>query len=158
MGEKAAEATRDAARANGEILQRNVETAQEAMRAGLATGAQSIDALSQMMSRAFGMNGANTEIAEQSERHVRAVSDASAALARGAQEAARLWFDLLQCGVRDNLEATTQLVACRSPQDLVALQSRLTRDNLQRFIDSGRQIAQCSTDAINNANSAMHSA
>jgi len=60
--------------------------------------------------------------------------------------------------MRDNLEAACELANCRSAQDLVALQSRITRENLQRFIDTGQIVAQSSSQAIADANGAMQAA
>lgn len=153
--EKTADASRDAARANREILQRNAETAHEAVRSGIEAGAQSLHGLAENMSRSFGMMRPDPELAEQSARNIRAVSEASTALARGSQAASRAWFDLVQSGARANLEAFGELTGCRTIQDLTALQSRLARENLQRFIDSGELIAQATGQAISEASRAM---
>lgn len=158
VAEKTAEASQDAVRANSEIMRRNIETAQDAVMAGLETGMKSVEGLTQTVSRAFGVVSPNTELAEQSAQNVRAISQASTALARGAQEASRAWLDLIQQGVRTNLEALSDLTGCRSMQDVVALQSRVVRQNLQRAIDSGQTIARTSTQAMEEANRAIQSA
>lgn len=153
--ERTADATRDAARAQREILQRNVETAQDAVRSGLEAGAQGLHTLTDSLSRRFVVMRPNPELAAQSARNIRAVSEASTELARGAQEASSAWFDLVQNGVRSNLEAVAELTSCRTMQDLVALQSRLTRDNLRRAIEAGEQITQACGRAIAQASRAI---
>jgi len=153
--DRSAEASRAAARANTEILRTQFETAQQAMRSGLETGMRSLEGLTQNVGRAFGVAAPNTDLAEQSAQNVQAVSQASTALAKGAQDASRAWFELTQKSVRTNLEAISQLAGCRSVQEVMALQSRLVRDNLGQAIESGEAIAQASTEAIREASRAL---
>jgi hypothetical protein len=153
--DKSAEASRAAARANSEILRTQMETAQQAMRSTLETGMRGLEGLTQNVSRAFGVASPDANLAEQSARNVQAVSQASTALARGAQDASRAWFDLTQKTVRTNLEALSELAGCRSVQEVVALQSRVVRDNLGQAIESGEAIARASTDAIREAGRAI---
>jgi hypothetical protein len=151
VAQKTADASKEAVRANSEILRRNVESAQEAVRASAEVGLRSFEGLAQTVSRTFGVTMPNGEVADEASRDVQAISQASTALARGAQEASRAWLELVQQSVRSNLEAMSHLAACRSVPDLVAVQSHIMRDNLQRAIDSGRIAAQASTQAMEEA-------
>jgi len=101
------------------------------------------------------MNNPNPELAEQSAQNIRAVSEASTALARATQEASRVWLDFIQSGVRANLEAFAELTNCRSVQEVTALHSKLSRENLKRLLDSSEQITQTSTQAISDAGRAI---
>src|SRR5689334_9824586 len=108
VADKTADASRAAAKANSEILRTQIETAQHAVRSGLETGMRSIEGLTQNLSRAFGASTPNPDLADQSAKNIQAVSQASTALAKGAQDASRAWFELTQKTVRSNLEALGQ--------------------------------------------------
>jgi hypothetical protein len=155
--DQTAAAGEEAVRANQEIIRTNVEAAQDAMRAGMEASAQAFETMTTMLTRTFGVAAPDGRLAEQSAQNVRAVSQASTALARGAQEASRAWLDLVQQAARTNLEAVSQLAGCRTMNDIVAVQSNLARDNLQRVIDGGEKIARSTALAVEEANRAMHS-
>jgi hypothetical protein len=155
VADKTAEASRAAAKANSEILRTQIETAQHAVRSGLEAGMRSLEGITQNWTRAFGAAAPSPDLAEQSARNVQAVSLASTALAKGAQDASRAWFDLTQRSVRTNLEAMGRFASCRSVQELITLQSNLVRDNLQQAIESGEVMARASSDAIREATRAM---
>jgi hypothetical protein len=155
VADKTAEASRAAAKANSEILRTQIETAQQAVRSGLEAGMRSLEGLTHNWTRAFGAAAPNPDLADQSARNVQAVSQASTALAKGAQDASRAWFDLTQKAVRTNLEAMGQFAGCRSMQELVTLQSNLVRDSLQQVIESGEVVARASSEAIREATRAM---
>lgn len=154
---KTAEASRAAAQANTDILRSQMETAQQAMRSGLEAGARSFEGLTQNWTRTFGVATANPDLAAQSAQNVQVVSQASSVLAKGAQDASRAWFELTQRTMRTNLEALGQFAACRSVQEVVAVQSNLLRDNLQQAIEGGEVIARVSSDTIREATRAMQS-
>lgn len=150
-----AAATEAATQAQSEILQRNVEAAQGALQASVDAGAATLRTWTETVTRALGMATPDGDTAKQSAENVRVVSQASASLARGAQEASRAWLDLVQGGLRSNLEAAGEFTRCRSYPDLVALQSKVTRQNLERLIDQGQLIAQASMNAISEARQAI---
>jgi hypothetical protein len=157
VSDKTADASRAAAKANAEILRTQVETAQHAVRSGFEAGMRTLEGMTDNFARACGVAGPDPGLAEQSARNVEAVSGASAVLAKGAQDAARVWFDLTQRSVRTNLEALGQIARCRSMQELVHVHSDLLRQNLQHVIDSGEAIARASSDAVSEATRAMQS-
>jgi hypothetical protein len=155
VADKTAEASRAAAKANSEILRTQIETCQQAVRSGLEAGMRSLEGMTQNWSRAFGAAAPNPDLAEQSAINVQAVSQASTALAKGAQDASRAWFDLTQKAVRTNLEAMGQFASVRSLQELVTLQSNLVRDGMQQAIESGEAIARAQGEAIREATRAI---
>jgi len=155
VADKAAEGGRAATEANGDILRNHLDTAQQAVRSSLETGARSFEGLTQTLTRTFGVAPPNPDLAERAAQNVQAISQASSALAKGAQDASRAWLDLTQKTVRTNLEAIGQLSACRTIQELAAVHSNLVRDNLQQAIESGDVIARVSSDAIREANRAI---
>lgn len=152
---KTAEAGRAAAKANSDILRGQMETAQQAMRSSLEASARSFEGLTQNWTRTFGVGAPNPELAERSAQNVEAVSQASSVLAKGAQDASRAWLELTQRAMRTNLEALGHFAACRSMQEVMAVQSNLVRDSLQQAIESGEVIARVSSEAIREATQAI---
>jgi len=148
---RTAEAQQDAARANQEFLSSNLETARDALRSGVEASAHAFETVTTSLARTFGMAAPNGEVAEQTAQNVRAVSQASTALARGAQEASRAWFGFIQQASRANLEAMSQFAKCRSMQDIVAVQSDLARASLQQVIDGSETIARSTSAAVQEA-------
>ena len=153
--DKTAEASRAAAKANTEILRIQLETAQQAVRSSLEVGIRSFEGLTQNLTRAFDVATPNPDLAARSAQNVEAVSRASSALAKGAQDASRAWFDLTQKTVRANLDALGKLAGCRSLQDVTALHSALLRDTLQQAIEGGDAIAHAHSTAIQEATRAI---
>ena len=72
------------------------------------------------------------------------MAQASAVLARGAQEVSQELLGLAQERSRTAMEGLNRLAACRSVQALMAAQSDLMRDNLQLAIHTNRRIAALS--------------
>lgn len=155
--EKTAAAGEEALRAGREVLRTNVQTSQDAMLASVEAGKRVIEDFGNVFSRTFGVTTPNPELAEQSARNVQAVSQATMALSRGAQEASRAWFELAQQGVRSNVEAISQIAGCRTLQDVFAVQSNLARENLRRMIEGTETITRSSSQAIEEANRAIQS-
>lgn len=156
MASKTAEAGQAAAKANGEILHSQIETAQKAVRSSLEAGMRSLEEMTQNCTRALGVAAPDPNLAAQSAQNIQAVSQASGALAKGAQDCSRAWFELTQQAVRSNLEAFGRLASCRSMQEVMAVQSNLLRDNLQQVIERGEAITRMSSDAIREAGRAIH--
>ena len=84
------------------------------------------------------------DLARQSSENIGAVSQASTVLASGLQEASREWFGLAREQLAKNIKAFGRLAHCRSPQDLIAVQSELARDNIQQAIETSRRVGQVS--------------
>jgi ABC-type branched-subunit amino acid transport system ATPase component len=82
------------------------------------------------------------ELARKSSQKIGAVSQASAVLAKGAQEISREWFELMREGLAKNLEAMNRLAGCRSVQNLVTVQGEIVRDGASETVKSGRRIAR----------------
>jgi hypothetical protein len=147
--QRTADVSEEAARANGEILRRNVEAAEDVVKTTVEVG---MEGLTRTLSHAFEVVRPDHDLAEQSARNLRAISQASTSLAHVAQEATRAWLGLVRQSARCNLEAAGQLARCRSAPDLFALQTHLMRENLQLAIDAGNAFADVSTRMISEAN------
>src|SRR5215211_4455270 len=145
MTKEAAKASEQFARAGADVLQRGMETTQEALQSGLKSASVMIERLRDQWTAALMPVGERSEdLARRSSQNIEAVSEASTILARGLQEASREWFGLVQERLEKNLDGLNELVRCRSVQDLMAVQSDLMRDSLEQVITTSRRIAELS--------------
>lgn len=126
----------------------------EMVRAGMNVGQQFAGALP----RTFAMVTPDPALVQQSVRNLQAVSQAGAALARGAEDASRVWFDLAQRTARTNLEALGHLAGCRTAHDVMAVQTETARKTLRQMIEGGQSVADCSAQAMQQAIRAMEAA
>ena len=154
---KTADAGAESLRANGEILRQNMEVAEDLARTAVEVGMTSVEGFTRTMSRAMGVARPDGEMADQFAQNLRAISEASPALSRVAQEASRAWLGVVKQTVRNNLEALGEMSRCRTAPDLVALQTRLLRDNLQLAVEAGQNVIDASTQAIAEAGRAVRS-
>lgn len=91
------------------------------------------------------------ELARRSSETFEAVAQASAVLARGAQEVSQELLGLAQERSRTAVEGLNRLAACRSVQALVAAQSDLLRDNVALAIHTNQRIAALSVRVADEA-------
>jgi phasin family protein len=98
------------------------------------------------------------EVAQRSSENIRAVSQASTVLARGAQEVSREFLEVVQDRLTKSLEAANRMVDCRSVPDFMAVQSDVARDNLQQVIDTNRRVAEVSLRTSNEASKIIQAA
>jgi phasin family protein len=153
--EKTAETAQAAAHAGGEILRTHVEAARTVVQTGLETGAKSFEDMTRTWTRALGIVAPDPQFTETSTRNLKAVSEASKALAKGAQDASRAWLELTQKTVRTNVEALGQFAQARSLPELMALQSNLVRGSFEQAIAGDEEIARLSAEAIREATRAI---
>lgn len=139
------EAGEQTARAGADIAQRNSETLQQAWQSGSELATDLTKRSGEQFARAFGLGGEEAEkAAEQSSRNLEAIARSSNILAQGAQEVSRECFELARKTMAHNLDWFDALVRCRTPQELVAAQSKMVRDNLQDLLDTTRRTAEVS--------------
>jgi phasin family protein len=147
-----AEAGEQTARASADVAQRNSETFQHAWESGSELASDIARRSSEQLARAFGIGGEGTEkAAEQSSRNLEAIVRSGNILAQGAQEVSREYFELARKAVAHNFEWFDALARCRTPQDLVAAQSKIWRDNLQDLLDTTRRTAEVSVRIADDA-------
>jgi hypothetical protein len=94
---------------------------EDAMKVGVAN----MQRISEEFSKAFGFSEQAKELTERATKNLEAVTESGAILARGFQEMSREWLELTQERLQKNSEGLTKLAACRSAQDLAAVQSDL---------------------------------
>ncbi|MFZ1895078.1 MAG: phasin family protein [Rhodoplanes sp.] len=132
-----------AARAGTEILQRNVETVQEALHSIAEITARLTERSADQFSHVFGISGEEAhKAAQKSSDNIDAIVHSSAVLAEVAQSISREWANFARERMEQNFTRFDALLRCRSPQDFTAVQSELLRDNLESFLQCARRIAE----------------
>ena len=138
FAEEAAKASEQAMRVGLDIAWRAAEAARE----NIESAVQGFQRATEQLTQAAGPEA--QELTRQSSENVGAVSQASTVLASGLQGASREWFGLARERLAKNIEAFGRLARCRSPQDLIVVQSDLARDNIQQAIETSRRVGQVS--------------
>ena len=145
-------------RASADAARGGAETAQDAMRAGLNTAAQTFQQVTDQFTRTLGFaEPQSQELARKSSQNLEAVTQATSVLAQGAQEISREWFGLAQERLRKNIDGLNALTRCRSVQDMFAVQSDLVRDNLRQVIDNSRRLSEVSVRVAQDATRSFNS-
>jgi hypothetical protein len=152
LTDETAKVSEHVARAGADVLQRGMETTEEALQSTLKSASAVVQRLTDQFTSALMPVGQQSEeLTRRSSQNIEAVSEASTILARGVQDASREWFGLVQDRLEKNLDGINELVRCRSVQDLIAVQSDLMRDNLEQAITTSRRIAQLSVRVADEA-------
>jgi phasin family protein len=143
--ESAKRTAEEATRAGADMARRAGETARSNLESGLDSTVQTFKRVTDQFTQVLGFAGPQAdEMARRSAQNLEAVSQASTVLTRGAQELSREWFDVMQDRLAKNIDAMNRLAGCRSLQDLLTVQSEITRDRLGDALNSGRRIAEVS--------------
>src|ERR687894_2636766 len=128
VGDGAAKAGEQATRAGADIARRGVETARDTVQSGLNTAVESYQRLTDQFTQIWGFARPQSEkLTQVSSQNIEAVSQASAILAKGAQEMSQTWLGLARDRVTKNIDSFNRLANCRSVQDLVVVQSEVVR-------------------------------
>ena len=150
--DEAADAGQHTARASADIAQRNAETARQTMQSALSMATDVAERSAAQFAHAFGFSGEKaTETARQSSRNIEAVAEASTVLAQGFQDISHEWASLAQNRLKRNLDGFSELLGCRTLQDLIAVQSSLMRDNLELLVNNSRRLAEMSVQVATEA-------
>jgi hypothetical protein len=132
-----------AARAGAEMLQTNVETAQQALQSGTEMAARLAESSVNQFGRVLGLSGDGTHTtAQQSSENIDAIVRSGAMIVEVTQSISREWTDFARERIEQNFNRFDSLLRCRTPQDFAALQSELLRDNLESFLQCARRVAE----------------
>jgi phasin family protein len=153
---RAADAGAEVLGAGADMMKRNAEALQQAWESGSKAASQWTEQSFGGFARAFGLSGENAQqAAEQSRRNMESIMQSGTILANGMQSVSRELFELARKRLEQNLQRTDALMHSRTPQDVMAAQSELFRENMEDLIETTRRIADISKEVAENAGRKM---
>jgi len=148
----AAQAGAGAARAGAEMFQRNAGTAQHALDSGSKMMSGLVEQSMQRVARTFGLAGENARQAtQQSARNAEAIVESGTIIAGGMQIISRELVEFARKRMEQNLQLAEAVLGARTPQEFIAAQSNLVRQNLEDFVQSTRRVAEISIEMADEA-------
>ncbi|MGB9390705.1 MAG: phasin family protein [Xanthobacteraceae bacterium] len=140
------------ARAGTEAFRRNAETVSSTWRNSSEAATRIAERSVDQFSKLFGLTGDNArETMQQSAGNVQALIESSTFVVDGLQNVSGEWMRFVQNRIEENLEHFEELLACRTPQECLALQTRVVRDNIEALLHSARRAAEASTKLADDA-------
>ena len=148
IGQVAAEAGEEVARASANLLKQNAETLQNAWRFGLDMATTVMGRSTEQFGRTLGVSGEGvqqaTEATERSARSAQTILYTSTAAAKVMGGMSREYLQLVRNQVEKNMDHMNELWTCRTPQDFAAVQSDMLRETVETALESSRRIADMS--------------
>jgi hypothetical protein len=139
-------------RAGADLLQKNAQTLQNALRFGLDTTTAVMGRSNEQLSRTLGLSGNEVQQAtERSARNAATVLHSTAAVAKVMSEMSGDYFTFVRHQMETTLDRMNRLWGCRTPQDVAAVQSDLMRETVEGAVESARRIADMSLKAADAA-------
>jgi hypothetical protein len=156
LGQVAAEAGQEVARVSANLVQQNAETLQNAWRFGLDMATTVMGRSTEQLSRTLGLSGEGVQQAtERSSRSTQTSTQTilytSTAAAQMMGGMSREYFDLVRHQVEKSMDRMNDLWACRTPQDVAAVQSDMVRETVENVLQSSRRIADMSLKLADDA-------
>src|ERR1700745_4150668 len=140
------------ARVGTEAFRRNAETMSSTWRNSSEAATRIAERSVDQFSKLFGLTGDTArETMQQSAGNVQALIESSTFVVDGLQNFSGEWVRFLQSRIEENLEHFEELLGCRTPQECMALQTRLVRDNIEALLHSARRTSEISTKLADNA-------
>ncbi len=137
----------DAGHTDAEILQQNAGAYQRMWDLGLALTRQMMERSADQVARMMDMPVDGGRAEKQPSAEV------TMSFGNVVQQTAREWFDLSQQGMQRSLDLMTKLVSCRTPQQIVAVQTEFLLGNVESLAQSGRKLTELSKVAGERARS-----
>ena len=145
IGQAAAETGEEVARAGADLLKQNTEALQNAMRFGLDVTTTVMGRSTDQLGRTLGLSGDGVqEATERSTRNAQTILYSTAAASNAVSGMSREYFELVRHQIENNVNRMSEFWSCRTPQDLVAVQSELLRDAVGSVLESSRRMADLS--------------
>lgn len=148
----AAAAGEEVARASANLLQQNAETLQNTWRFGLDMANTMMGRSTDQLGRALGLSGDGVQQAsERSARNAQTILYTGTAAANAMSGMSREYFEMVRHQVEKNMDCMNRLWACRTPQDVAAVQSDMVRETVGTVLESSRRIADMSLKLADDA-------
>jgi hypothetical protein len=138
-----ATASNQAIRTGAEMFQRNAETVQHTIQSSAKLASTMAERSADQFGRAFDFAGGG--LTERSSRNIEAVVQSGTIMAEMMQRMCVECGDIARGRIERGFERIGALVQCRTPQDIVALQSEIFRDNVETFLGFARKLGEHST-------------
>lgn len=145
-GQRAADAVAEITRSTAKVVQ---EAVQSSLEMATTMTKRSLDQLASVMGLP-NRDGAE-QATRQTTRNMQAVAECGRVLAHAYQDVAR---ELLEHGrdrLQKNLDGFNALMHARTPQDIVAAQSDLVRDNLEDMLQESRRVSEIMLTSVDQA-------
>jgi phasin family protein len=140
IGETAVEAGQDITRVGADLLRQNAETLQDAMRLGWEMTTAAIGRSADQFGRTFDASGSVQQATERSARNAAATLQSTSAAAQAMSELSREYFAFVRHQMENTMSRLNEFWACRTPQEIAALQSDFVRETIQNAVESGRRM------------------
>jgi phasin family protein len=152
VGETAVETGQEVARVGADLMRQNTETLQNAVRFYLEMTRAVMGRSTDQVGRAFGLSGDEVQrAAEKSARNTATVLQSSTAMAKGMTGVSQEYFAFLRQQIESSMDRMNELWRCRTPQDIVAVQSDFVREAMECAVQSSRRMADMSLKAADDS-------
>jgi hypothetical protein len=159
MGQVAAEAGDQVARAGANLLQQNAETLQNAWRLGLEMATKVMGRSTEEFGRTLGFSGNEAQQAQQaterSARNTETILYTGTAATRLMGGMSQEYLEFVRQQLEKSVERMNELWRCRTPQDIAAVQSDLVRETVGSVLESSRRVADMSLKVADDATKHM---
>jgi len=142
------------AQAGANLFQQSAELFQQSWNFGADMTTGMFTHSGEHFRRALGFSGHEVEAAtNRSARNVEAILYSATAVSKGMNDASREYLDFVRGQLAQNMDRMSELWRCRTPQDLVAVQSDFMRDAVKELFERHRRIADMSVRLADEAGS-----
>ncbi|WP_213285987.1 phasin family protein [Bradyrhizobium sp. sGM-13] len=151
-GQVAAEAGEQVARASATLFQQNAETLQNTWRFGLDMATTVMGRSTEQLGRSLGLSGEGVQQAtERSARNAQTILYTGTTAAKVMGGISQEYLQLVRHQVETNIDRMNELWACRTPQEVAAVQTDLVRETVGSVLESSRRIADMSLKLADDA-------
>jgi phasin family protein len=145
IGHTVADLNDQAARTGADVAKRSVEAWQAALQSGTELANEIARQSTEQLSRALGVSGDEAEKAtQQSSRNIEAMARSTSIMAQSVQDISREYLELWRKITTRSLGSMENFARSRTPQEVLATQSEIVRDNVQEFLQTTRRTAETS--------------
>lgn len=145
IGLAAAEATEQVAKASANLMQQNAEFFRNTWRLGAEVSAAIMGRSTEQVGRTLGLSGDEAQQAsERSARNAETILYSATAVSKGLNGLTQEYRELVRRQIETNMDRMAEFWRCRTPHDVVAVQTDIVSDALQGVLESSRRMADLS--------------
>ncbi len=145
IGQAAADAGEEVARAGADLVRQNAEALQNAWRFGLDMATAVMGRSTNQLGRTLGVSGTDAEQAtERSVRNAESILYSTTAATKMMGGVNREYFEFVRHQFEHGIDHMNDFWRCRTPQDVIAVQTEMVRDTMGSVLESSRRLADIS--------------